>query len=386
MFELFFLHFLNDGIRTSFISLLPFISKELHLSFIEVGLIGASQGLLSTILSIPAGFLAARIGGIKLLLLSIVIYSLGAVGISLTHDFFSLILLFYFGASGFGMFHSVGWAQIAKLSSGKKVGRNMGNFTAFGDIGRITIPTASIFLAFYIGWHFMYAILGIIGLFFFTLFRFKVFLPNNASIKLLNINSKLNIKDWFREIFHLLKQKNLRLILISGGLDNLAGNSIYIFLPFLLLHRGITPAFLGIFIGVFLLGSLIGKSLLGRGADKFGNIAVLIFAEFMMACFLIILSFSNQLIVFFIASLMLGFFTRGTNPVISALFSGVTKQKHYEKVFGVSETFLSITSAIGPVTLGVFADKLGITSVFQVSALFAILALFPIVFLRYYAS
>lgn len=77
------LHFLNDGFRTTFVTLLPFIAKDLSLNLSTVGFLGSTQALLASFLSLPAGFLAARFGGVHFLTYLLIIYSLGAFGVIL---------------------------------------------------------------------------------------------------------------------------------------------------------------------------------------------------------------------------------------------------------------------------------------------------------------
>src|SRR5258705_5754929 len=91
---LYVLHFLNDGIRTTFISLLPFIARDLHLSFTQVGFLTASQGALTALLALPAGFFAMKIGGFKILFFALLFYSFGAFGIGFAPNVAILIVLF----------------------------------------------------------------------------------------------------------------------------------------------------------------------------------------------------------------------------------------------------------------------------------------------------
>ena len=55
--ELSFLHFLNDGVRSTFVVLLPFIAKDLSLNLSSVGFLGSAQPLFASILALPADLL-----------------------------------------------------------------------------------------------------------------------------------------------------------------------------------------------------------------------------------------------------------------------------------------------------------------------------------------
>lgn len=377
--SLFYLHFLNDGIRTSIVTLLPFVAKDLHLSFTQVGFLGSSQGALAFILAIPAGFLSTRIGGFRLILFSLLVYSIGTLGISLAPNIYMLIVTFYLTAGGFGMFHTVGYTLTSRMSEKANIGKNLGNFTAVGDIGRIILPTIAISVISIFGWRPTYSSIALIGLFSFI--TIKLFARKN-NVENLAIKIKETRFDWIKKAGSLLRQRNFLLVVSAGVIDGLAGNPISIFLPFLLLHKGIGVTLLGIFMGAYFLGSLIGKSVLGRSVDKFGNARTFVVAEILMAICLMILTFLQQMFPVLIIAFLLGAFTRGTTPVITTLFSEVVHADHYEKVFATAETFLGVASAFAPALMGIIADRLGIVYVFYVASFFAIIATIPVIILR----
>src|SRR5579863_141667 len=99
------LHFLNDGFRSSFPALLPFIQKAFHLNFTQVGFLGAAQGTLLLLLSVPIGLIISKMGGMKLLFISLFLYSFCAFGISISGSFAVLVFFFYLAAAAFAPFH-----------------------------------------------------------------------------------------------------------------------------------------------------------------------------------------------------------------------------------------------------------------------------------------
>ncbi len=127
----------------------------------------------------------------------------------------------------------------------------------------------------------------------------------------------------------------------------------------------------------FFAGSFLGKSALGRAVDKFGNLKVFIISEICMAATLIILTLVPNFLLILFLSLLLGLFTRGTTPVIQAMFSEVSHKMHYNKIFALSEMFIGIAAVITVILMGVIADRVGITAVFYSAAFLAALATIP---------
>ncbi|MGD8373325.1 MAG: MFS transporter [Candidatus Woesebacteria bacterium] len=365
------LHILNDGYLASFLLLLPFIATSYNLDLAEIGFLGTILNSASVLLALPAGVIAAKFGGLRTLILALVIYCLGLLGCGLFSNFYLIIAMYALGGIGFGAFHPIAFALIAKWSPKAARGKNMGNFTAIGDVGRIAITTALSFIAVAIGWQqtaLLYAALAlIIGTIFYYLF--------------INKKDKIAVKEptatpmTLRQV---IKNKRFILATTTGALDTFASASLFVFLPFLLIKRGIDPALLGAFIATFFIGNLFGKTLLGRLVDKFGNAQVLIASELAMVLFILLLANATEPFVIITCSIILGVFTKGTAPVIQTMISdSVEHHGNFEKAFGFSTTTAGIMLTIAPITLGLASDKLGIINAFNIMAGVALVAIIP---------
>jgi FSR family fosmidomycin resistance protein-like MFS transporter len=375
--ELLILHFLNDGVRTTIIVLLPLIAKDLSLSLTQVGFLGSSQPLVGAFLALPTGFILGKFGGYKVILSLLFIYSLGVMGAAFALNAPMLIIMYLFAALGFAMFHPAGFTLTAKVSGDANVGRNMGNFTAIGEIGRVALPPIALFASAIIGWRITIGIVGAAGILLFFLAR--LYTPSNTIYTLNSDNQNHeNHKQFLKHAFSLFKNKKAARIALAAIIDSLASSPIYVYLPFLLVAKGSNPIQLSIAMGGFFVGSLIGKSLLGRYADKFGHSKIFIFSEFFMAVSLILITLSNQFFLLIFFSALLGAFTKGTSPVVQTLFSQLADKNHYHKVFAVSELVITIASVISITLLGALADKNGISIVFYAGALLALLAILPV--------
>lgn len=369
------LHFLNDGVRTAFIILLPFVAKDLSLSLTQVGFLGSSQPLIAALLALPTGFLMGKFKGFQMILLLLCVYSLAALGVSLAPNVLILIFSYLVASLGFGMFHTVGFSLTAKSSNPTEVGRNMGTFTAVGDIGRVIIPTLAIFISSLIGWRTTMVAIGAVGIFLFVIFRLKIGSKDIHPDMQTNFQ---NYKDFFKDIAVLFRQKHAFSIAITAIIDSLASSPIYVYLPFLLIKKGAVPLELSIVMGSFFVGSLVGKSLLGRCVDKFGTKAVFIVSEFSMAISILLIAYFNQFLLLLVFAAFLGAFTKGTSPVVYSMFAQLSHKDHYHKVFAVSELVTGLAAVLVIIAMGGIADKIGISWIFYLTAILAVLATIPI--------
>lgn len=366
------LHVLNDGFQASLVLLLPFIAVSEHLSLAEVGLLGTILNVTGIFLALPAGFLAAKIGGVKTLLIALFIYATGFFCAGIFTVYYALVGAFLLAGIGFGVFHPIAFSLIAKWTPKERRGRTIGNFTAIGDVGRIGISAAVSFVVVAIGWQkaaLLYAGVALLlgaGLYLFFSKR-EVIAPKEQ-------------KPIAMSLWQIIKNKRLVFALSAGALDSFASISLYVFLPFLLLQRGIDPAFLGTFTAAFFIGNLFGKTLLGRLVDSFGSAKVFICSEILMAGFIFLLANAQAAWVIVGCSVVLGIFTKGTVPVQQTMVSeAVEHHGNFEKAFGIGSIVTGVAITIAPLLLGAISDQAGIVAAFNVMALAALVAAIPAV-------
>lgn len=174
------------------------------------------------------------------------------------------------------------------------------------------------------------------------------------------------------------QNKRYVLAVSAGALDSFASASLFVFLPFLLLKRGVSSAFLGTFTAAFFIGNFFGKTVLGRFVDKFGNSKVFIASELLMAVFIFALANSTALYFIVACSVILGVFTKGTVPVQQTMITeSVEHHGNFEKAFGLGAFVSSSAITAAPIILGYTSDKLGIVAAFNVMAVVALTAVIP---------
>lgn len=168
----------------------------------------------------------------------------------------------------------------------------------------------------------------------------------------------------------------------TGGIDAFASGSLFIFLPFFLLKKGISADVLGMFAAIFFIGSFLGKAVLGRFVDTFGNKKVFILSELCMAVLIVLLTQLNSFVLIMVVAVILGGFTKGTAPVSATMLSDVVDTEgHADKAFGISGVLQGIAISISPILLGIISDKFSILAAFYTMAGGAVCAAIPAFFL-----
>jgi len=360
------LHVLNDGFLASLPLLLPFMQKDLSLGFESIGLLSSILAFAGVVLALPSARIARKFGGLRVLGIALLLYSVAFIFAGCASGLVSLSISFALASIGFGLFHPIAFALVAHASGAQEVGRKMGSFTAIGDLGRIGIAAAATFLVAALGWRETAILYGVLPLLMFALFFRRTPVHLDAA-------AKVGAKP------HGLRcSENFIFAIIAGGLDALASSSIFIFIPFLLVHRGIPTALLGALSGAFFVGNMLGKVLVGRAVDKLGCFSVFVVSEIVMAALLFYLSSETSTVLIALLSVLLGAVTKGTVPVINTMVTNsVPDRALYEKAFGIVSFVGGVAAVVAPSVYGLVAERFGIVAVFHLCACFALLAIIP---------
>ncbi|AEV28094.1 arabinose efflux permease family protein [Sphaerochaeta pleomorpha str. Grapes] len=370
-------HFLNDGYLATLPLFLPFIQKDIGLSMYAVGLLGSILNASGIVLALPSVYVAKRFGMMKVLLACLLFYGGSFFIVASSNGLMLLLLAFIFAGIGFGVFHPVAFSSIVKEHSKTTgLGRKMGSFMAIGDLGRVGISSAVTFIIVFIGWKKTAVIFGCIPFLLFAVFYTSINHRNKEAVAVKKDSKTPYSLQYF-------KNKEFLKACSCSVIDALASSSLFLFLPFLFAGNGIPASFIGLFTSVFFIGNLLGKSLLGRVVDSFGQKRTFIICELAMALFLIALTLAKSIPFVLLFAFILGGLTKGTAPITSTMLANsVCESEGYEKAFGIHSFVVSIAATIAPLLLGTISSFYGISFVFIACAFFAILATIPAAFIK----
>ena len=368
------LHLFNDGYLAVMPLVLPFAAEEFSIPLSIVGLLGSLLSFSGIILALPAGAAAARFGAVRLLSFAVLCYSIGFLLLGTAGGIAAIFAAFILGSIAFGIFHPIAFSAVAKESSSSQLGRNMGIFAATGDIGRIAFAAAVTFIIGLTSWRFTSFLYGIAALFLF-LFCFIYALRRNDGNKETASKSKKKLD------YSILKKKAFGLSNAASFLDSFANASLFIFIPFLLTFRGIDAAFIGVFTSVFFVGNLLGKVIMGRLTDRVKEEYLFIGCECCIFIALIILALSPSAVIISLLALILGFFTKGTVPIVSTMIAQSVGETEYEAAYSVNSLSTSIANTLAPLFFGLLADILGVQAIFFACGIAALLATIPAIVL-----
>ncbi len=365
------LHILNDGYHASFLILFPFIAQDFHLSLTAIGVLGTVYKALGVIITLPASYIGAKFGGMKIVSIAPFIYGAGFLLLPFAHAFWWLFPMSALIAIGVDAFHPIAFALIAKLVSKDVRGKVMGDFTAGGEIGKVGLPALMTVVIGAIGWRYTTLWYGIgilaLSLVLYILFRKTIHAPE--------VHDEQRTQYSIKEI--MLHRRSM-LLAVTTFLDAFGASALFIFLPFFLLERGVSAKALGLCMGAYFLGNLLGKTMLGRFVDRHGTSIIFVLSEIFMAIFIVLLVWSHAIALVLALIVILGIFTNGTVPVIQAMVTEAAEHhRNFEKSFGINIIFAGVGGALAPVLLGYISNTYSLSIAFYTIAVMILVAIIP---------
>ncbi|TCP30975.1 sugar phosphate permease [Scopulibacillus darangshiensis] len=146
------------------------IAKDFHLAPSEVGIVLSSFFVGYAFMQIPGGWLADKFGSKKLIVISIVMWSLFTVLTGLAWSLVSLLIIRFLFGIGQGSYPASAAKSIAENIPHKERGKAQGIAMSANPIGLAIAPLVSASIMATFGWRPLFIVMGVIGIILTTLF------------------------------------------------------------------------------------------------------------------------------------------------------------------------------------------------------------------------
>jgi MFS family permease len=356
-------HALAHAFQNMHTALYPTLVAEFALTNQQVGLISSIPSLISALLSIPMGLLSDKVGAKKMIILSIIVATCGALLAGLAQNPYMLIIavsLLYLNTT---IYHPASYSFTTFLFEPKDRSKALGVQGAGGTLGMALGPISIAILVGMLGfgWRRAYIawviplLLGIISVWYIK------FIPTSD-------DEDKTSKDTGVSGASRLWTKSLVMFLSFGGLKTMAASMTITFLSIWLVNtRGMNLALASLIFGTSSLMGIVASPLGGIFAARYGEkrwiiaTSIVSYVSFALA-FLI-----PGNIAFTIFYLGYGFFNLFSMAANSAITAKLSPSK--QRGLGFALYFLpgSIMGAIAPMIAAYIADISGIYTVFMAS-------------------
>jgi MFS family permease len=352
-------HGITDWYQNSIFIILPYLSRDLGLTYSQVGILMGWNYFTSFFVNLPGGLIVDMVGRTGLLLgLAVAITGLPYFLLGFSTSYVMAVVIITFVGIGINLWHPAALSFLARRYSDRKgfaislhaMGGHLGNTFSPIIIGvalTFLIWRRVLFFSFFPG-----ILMG------FVLWRV---LAKVGTIRAEGRRERFSLKQYGMAVSTLVKNKSVLLLCFLAGMRSMTSVGLFTFLPIYLAHElNYPPALVGTYMTVVQGAGIFASPLSGTISDRTGRRPVLT-AGLLTTSFLLVALVFLRLQFFFVGVLaVLGFFLLSLQPVILAWMMDVAPKNvsgmTVSALFGIQSLF----AGFSPAVCGFIADRFGI--------------------------
>ena len=366
-------HIYHDSIADGLAVLLPFWKAAFHLSLAQVGLVITCFEGATALFQIPAGLLGERHGERRLLTLGTLLTAACFILVAFSGNVYLLCILMMVGGLGASVQHPLAAAMISKAYIGDNQRIVLGTYNFTGDMGKFLFPAVAAGVLMFADWRSLCMGYGVVGLVL-AMGLYLVLRHHPAPAVTLEAEEvKARPSGWGIE-----KKRAFTVLSGIGFLDTAVRASLIVFLPFLLIEKGMPMEKTGLALTLLFIGGALGKFLCGVLAEKIGVIPSITITEAITGLGIFYL-YAAPLPALLPFLPFLGVALNGTSSVLYGTVAEFVNPSRVPRAFGLFYTVIISAAAITPPMFGVISDAKGVPFTVAVIAVAALLTL-PMVY------
>jgi MFS transporter, FSR family, fosmidomycin resistance protein len=365
-------HTFTHWCPATFYLLLPFLVKEMGLSYSQAGFLVTIRAAANLVVNIPAGMLVDIIGK-KALLMALALVATGVpyflVGVS--HSFFWVALFMAFVGVGNYLWHPAAISTLSEKYPDKR-GYAIAIHAIGPNIGESLAPLLVGVLLLSLSWRsvlFVNLIPGIVIAFILWKFLFGKLTSRTETQK------ALSVREYLAGMKKLAQNPSILLLVLVAGMRSMTQQGLHTFLPIYLTHDlGLSSALAGLYLSITQTAGMIGTPIAGSISDRRGRKRVLTAGLLSTSIALFVLAYFQLNWLFITGLAILGFFLYAVRPVIWAWVLDLSPKELGGSTVSFFSGSQSLLSSLSPVICGFIADRWGILTAFYFLASTVLLA------------
>lgn len=283
--------------------------------------------------------------------------------------------------AGTALHHAPSSALIANSYPWTKRSSALGIYNASGDVGKLAF-TGCFGLAIGVGlaWQQISLIFGLVLI----LTAFGIAIASRSTFRLqhLSIHEAPNgidqpkVKGW-----GILSWRSFGALLVVTSIDTMVQTSVLVFIAFLMLSKGLSLTLATGATVLLLAGGIFGKAGCGYLADRIGVRSAFAVIQTLAAVGLIAVVVAPSWLAMALL-VPLGAVVQGTSSITYGFAANLIDHRRMARGYALLYSSGTFASAIGPLAVGIIADRLGLETAIYIVAFISLLAVPPIFVLR----
>ena len=352
-------HGITDWYPGTLYIVLPYLAKDLGLTYSEVGILMGWNSFSSFFVNLPGGIIVDMVGKIGLLLgLALALTGLPYFFLGFSPSYLMAMIVVTFVGTGSNLWHPAAFSLLAKRYPERKgfaisvhlMGGNLGN-----TLAPLVIGVALTFMM----WRQILILNLIPGVVMgFVLWRL---LAKAGRIQAEGKGKEPSLKEYWAAVKTMGRNKSVLLLSLLAGMRSMTQNGLFTFVPIYLAHElKYSPALVGIYITVFRAAGILATPISGVISDRKGRRPVLT-AGLLTTSLLLAAMAILKLKFFFIGALaILGFFLFSLSPVMLAWMMDLAPKNVGGTTVSATFGIQSLFAGFAPPICGFIADRFGI--------------------------
>ena len=362
-------HSLHDGLSDASYVLLPVLAQSFGLSLAQVGLIRSAHRAAMATFQIPAGLVAERFGGRRLLALGTLVAGAGFLALGHAAGFWMILGALFLAGVGSAVQHPICSSIIAHAYPGDGRRAALGTYNFAGDVGKFAFGgLLSLALVAGIAWQTTVVAFGVVAL----ATAVAVFLvvvdarPVREHAAPRAASTGWGIRD----------ARGFGALCAIEVIDSSTRTGFLTFIAFLLIAKGLPEGWAAAAVPLVLVGGMAGKLACGLLAERLGIVRMIVVTELATGAG-ILGSLALPAVAAFLLLPLLGVVLQGTSSVLYATIGELVEEDRLPRAFGLFYTIGSVCGIAAPLGFGLLGDRFSVTTAIAAIGV-AILATVPL--------
>ena len=346
-----------------FYLLLPFIAKDIGLSYTDAGLLVSIFHLSSLVANFGSGLMVDITGRrIVFQIVSLIVGGAALLTFGLVREFLLLTALVILLGVSNNLWHPPAIAFLSDRYPGNR-GYALSVHALCANLGDTIAPLAVGALLVILTWQGT-AVIGATPVFLVTLI-FALCLFKSDQPERIHPTNRLEFQHYLAQVGGIVRDRTILGLCLMSGMRNIAQNGLYVFLPLYLVNElGSGPLWMGITMPALQVGGLVAAPVAGAWSDRIGRRPVVLAGLTTTTIVIAAMTFAQNDIVLVVAVSLLGFALFAVRPVIHSWMMDLVPREIAGSatsiLFGTQALLTMIMMPVG----GVIADHYGLHMVF----------------------
>jgi FSR family fosmidomycin resistance protein-like MFS transporter len=360
-------HAMTHAYSAAWYLLVPFVARDLGLSYSQIGLLFAVRQFMSTVVNIPAGVIVDTLGRRDLFMaLALLGSALPYLLISLTSSYWLIVVCVGLAGLASFLWHPAAITSISEMYPARR-GYGIAIHELGANLGDTVMPLLTGLMLGYLTWRQVIDVNIVAGVLI-AVFMLRVI----ARVRRRTVEPvarKAPAGDYLAGLRLLMRNTNLMLLALVSGIRSFSQQGLHTFLPLYLINQlRISAVVVGVYLSVVQVSGMIATPISGTLSDRIGPKRVATVGMFSTSLAVIGFALLDLGAAFVAALAVVGFFLYSMRPAVFRWAIGSVPREYEGTTVGALFTTQAAFSTFMPLLGGWVADRYGLIYVFYIIA------------------